>query len=97
MSCLRFSCKRVSQAVRDKGVAENACFLMFYQHVPLTHLSHTHTHTQPHRCMWPWHARTDVKNDFFQLSTPECLALGSMGRFALYIDQELLQVRHSHL
>lgn len=42
--------------------------------------------------MWPWHARADVKNDFFQLSTPDCLALGSMGHFALYIDQELLHV-----
>ncbi len=42
---------------------------------------------------WPWQSSCKEKNDFFQYSTPECLALGGCGHFAIHVDQELLQVR----
>ncbi|GFH20877.1 TLDc domain-containing protein, partial [Haematococcus lacustris] len=45
----------------------------------------------PHRLMWRWNSLSHVKNDFFQYSTPSCLALGGDGHFALHLDQELLQ------
>lgn len=46
---------------------------------------------EPHRLMWRWNSLSHVKNDFFQYSTPSCLALGGDGHFALHLDQELLQ------
>jgi hypothetical protein len=42
--------------------------------------------------MWRWDSLAREKNDFFQYSTPDCLALGGDGHFAIHVDQELLQV-----
>lgn len=47
---------------------------------------------QPHRLQWTWRASMRVKNDFFQYSTPDCLALGGLGHFAIHVDSDLLQV-----
>ncbi len=45
---------------------------------------------QPHRIMYPWKVKSRTKNDFFQFSTPECLAVGGLGHFAIWLDAELL-------
>jgi TLD len=58
----------------------------------------------PHRLLWPWRqrgsggsgssggARVWRRNDFFQYATPEALAVGGAGAFAIWLDAELLQV-----
>lgn len=45
----------------------------------------------PRQVMYPWQHRSKVKNDFFLYSTPDCLAVGGCGRFALWLDGELLE------
>lgn len=45
---------------------------------------------EPHRLTWPWVTSYHEKNDFFQYSQPDCLALGGAGRFALWLDEDLL-------
>lgn len=47
----------------------------------------------PHRVAWGWRVRSPVKNDFFQLAQPNALAVGGLGAFAIWLDEELLQVR----
>lgn len=42
--------------------------------------------------MYPWRTRPDLKNDFFMYATPDCLAVGGLGHFAIHLDSELLQV-----
>lgn len=41
--------------------------------------------------MWPWNARASARNDFFLFGAPDCLAAGGQGRFALWLDGELLR------
>jgi hypothetical protein len=41
--------------------------------------------------MFPWKMKSQVKNDFFQYSTSDCLAVGGLGRFAIWLDGELLR------
>lgn len=41
--------------------------------------------------MYPWKVKSKIKNDFFMYSTQECLAVGGLGRFAIWLDAELLQ------
>jgi hypothetical protein len=41
--------------------------------------------------MFPWKIMSSVKNDFFMYATPECLAVGGLGHFAIWLDQELLR------
>ncbi|GBF88193.1 hypothetical protein Rsub_00905 [Raphidocelis subcapitata] len=46
---------------------------------------------EPHRAMWPWRVRAPVKNDYFIYATQECLAVGGQGRFAIWLDADLLR------
>ncbi|GAX72932.1 hypothetical protein CEUSTIGMA_g387.t1 [Chlamydomonas eustigma] len=46
---------------------------------------------EPHRVMYPWRSISQVKNDFFQYATLDCLAVGGLGHFAIHLDCELLQ------
>ena len=46
---------------------------------------------EPHRVMYPWRALSQVKNDFFQYATLDCMAVGGLGHFAIHLDAELLQ------
>ncbi|GIL94425.1 hypothetical protein Vretimale_619 [Volvox reticuliferus] len=45
---------------------------------------------EPYRVAYPWRSTSDVKNDFFQYGTPECLAVGGVGHFAIWVDADLL-------
>ncbi|KXZ47059.1 hypothetical protein GPECTOR_38g296 [Gonium pectorale] len=45
---------------------------------------------EPYRVAYPWRSLSQVKNDFFQYGTPECLAVGGLGHFAIWLDAELL-------
>lgn len=47
---------------------------------------------QPFRVAYPWRSLSKEKNDFFQYGTPECLAVGGLGHFAIWLDSELLHV-----
>jgi hypothetical protein len=40
--------------------------------------------------MYPWRVKSKVKNDFFQFSTPDCVAMGGLGHFAIWLYAELL-------
>ena len=40
---------------------------------------------------YPWRSISQVKNDFFQYATLDCLAVGGLGHFAIHVDAELLQ------
>lgn len=40
--------------------------------------------------MYSWQHKSKTKNDFFLYSTPECLAAGGAGHFAMWVDNELL-------
>ncbi|GLC34515.1 hypothetical protein PLESTM_000207100 [Pleodorina starrii] len=44
---------------------------------------------EPYRVAYPWRSMSKEKNDFFQYATPECLAVGGVGHFALWLDSEL--------
>lgn len=46
---------------------------------------------QPFRVVYPWRSLSKAKNDFFMYGTPECLAVGGLGHFAMWVDSELLQ------
>jgi len=46
---------------------------------------------EPHRVMFPWRSLSQVKNDFFQYATLDCMAVGGLGHFAIHLDAELLQ------
>jgi hypothetical protein len=46
---------------------------------------------QPYRVAYPWRSMSKEKNDFFQYGTPECLAVGGLGHFAIWVDADLLQ------
>lgn len=41
--------------------------------------------------MYPWHSTLAAKNDFFQYATPDCLAVGGCGKYAIHLDAELLR------
>ncbi|EFJ52510.1 hypothetical protein VOLCADRAFT_56079 [Volvox carteri f. nagariensis] len=45
---------------------------------------------EPHRVAYPWRSMSKTKNDLFQYGTPECLAVGGVGHFAIWLDAELL-------
>ncbi|GIL45755.1 hypothetical protein Vafri_2909 [Volvox africanus] len=45
---------------------------------------------EPYRVAYPWQSTSNVKNDFFQYGTPECLAVGGVGHFAIWVDADLL-------
>lgn len=45
---------------------------------------------EPHRIMYPWKVKSRTKNDYFMYATPECLAVGGLGHFAIWLDAELL-------
>ncbi len=47
---------------------------------------------QPFRVAYPWRSLSKEKNDYFQYGTPECLAVGGLGHFAIWLDSELLHV-----
>ena len=36
---------------------------------------------------YPWRAISQVKNDFFQYATVDCLAVGGLGHFAIHVDR----------
>jgi hypothetical protein len=46
---------------------------------------------EPHRVMYPWRSVCDVKNDFFQYGTLDCLAVGGLGKFAIHLAEDLIQ------
>ncbi|KAF8069683.1 Oxr1 [Scenedesmus sp. PABB004] len=45
----------------------------------------------PHKVAFPWAVGGGAKNDFFQYATPDALAVGGLGAFAIWLDAELLQ------
>jgi hypothetical protein len=45
----------------------------------------------PHMVWYPWHSRARARNAYFQYAAPDCLAVGGGGRFALWLDGELLR------
>lgn len=49
-----------------------------------------HPPRQPYRVAYPWRSTSRVKNDFFMYGTPDCLAVGGLGHFAIWVDSELL-------
>ncbi|KAG2501203.1 hypothetical protein HYH03_001017 [Edaphochlamys debaryana] len=44
---------------------------------------------EPFRVAYPWRSLSKEKNDFFQYGTPECLAVGGLGHFAIWVDADL--------
>ena len=43
--------------------------------------------SQPHRVAWRWRrAVGDERNDYFQFGTPESLAVGGGGHFAIFLQ-----------
>ena len=40
---------------------------------------------------WGWDHEATTRNDYFLYSTPDCLAVGGAGHFALWVDAELLE------
>lgn len=47
---------------------------------------------QPHRVAWRWRrAVGDDRNDYFQFGTPESLAVGGGGHFAIFLQEDLLR------
>ncbi|GFR42419.1 hypothetical protein Agub_g3322 [Astrephomene gubernaculifera] len=44
---------------------------------------------EPYRVAYPWRSLSKLKNDYFQYGTPECLAVGGLGHFAIWVDSEL--------
>ncbi|PNW77505.1 hypothetical protein CHLRE_10g439550v5 [Chlamydomonas reinhardtii] len=46
---------------------------------------------EPYRVAYPWRSMSKEKNDYFQYGTPECLAVGGLGHFAIWVDADLMQ------
>mmetsp|Transcript_38905 Transcript_38905/g.92155 ORF Transcript_38905/g.92155 Transcript_38905/m.92155 type:complete len:580 (+) Transcript_38905:316-2055(+) len=44
---------------------------------------------QPHQIAYPWKRKSKERNDFFQFATPDSVAVGGGGHFALWLDQDL--------
>eukprot|EP00798_Chlamydomonas_sp_ICE-L_P030666 gene30665-35683_t len=49
------------------------------------------TQDRPEQVYYPWRQPLSVRNNFFQYSTINCLAVGSLGTFAIYLDSQLKQ------
>lgn len=48
--------------------------------------------SQPHMVAWHWQRLKDgPRNDFFQFSQMDCLAIGGGGAFAVWLDGDLLR------
>ncbi len=47
---------------------------------------------QPHRVAWRWRRSVSGdRNDFFQFGTPESVAVGGGGHFAIFLAEDLLR------
>lgn len=47
---------------------------------------------QPHRAVWRWRpASSEERNDYFMFGTPESLAVGGGGHFAIFLSEGLLR------
>mmetsp|Transcript_7726 Transcript_7726/g.21997 ORF Transcript_7726/g.21997 Transcript_7726/m.21997 type:complete len:601 (+) Transcript_7726:324-2126(+) len=44
---------------------------------------------QPHMIAYPWKRKSKERNDFYQFATPDSIAVGGGGHFALWLDQDL--------
>lgn len=44
--------------------------------------------------MFPWKVKSALKNDFFMYAQQDSLGVGGLGAFAIWLDAELLQVKH---
>ena len=58
---------------------------------PLPSPPHTHHRHRRRQLKWGWDHEAATRNDYFLYSTPDCLAVGGAGHFALWVDAELLE------
>ncbi|KAG2432902.1 hypothetical protein HXX76_008633 [Chlamydomonas incerta] len=80
--------------IRDFGGYTFGCYTPDSWHVSPRYYGSGETFVfqlEPYRVAYPWRSMSKDKNDFFQYGTPECLAVGGLGHFAIWVDADLLQ------